>query len=670
MSARIASRAATLLLALAALRLDAQEPEPARIRASNLSNPDGVDLTFAWRYAPGDSPGRELPGFADALWPPVRPVMRAGDSPPGGWQGVGWFRRHLVVEPALQRRTLAIRLDVLGTADVYLDGRLILSSGRGTALPDVASERRESSLVSFEGHEHVLAVRYVYPTNAARPGVVIGFRITLADPALARGAEGAARPLVIAVKGAFVALPLFLACLHIAFFVFDTRERGNLFYALEMVVLAVILLNEFRGSLFSFAQQDRFEPIARGAPVAAVLFGILTYYAVRTNPYPRTWPAWVGAGLVLLPLTYISQPVLEYGWQAYFLAVMAEVVRLEWRGRTVRRGRARIFLVSFLLFFVSILLQILVNNDLIPSIAGFRGYYMLGILALAAGVSLSLGHELSRSRLVEAENERKTHELAQARALQLSMLPRGLPSVPGLDISAATHTAAEVGGDYYDVRAGGDGGLLVAFGDATGHGLSAGIVVTAAKALFTSLPADGALPELLASCDDVLRGMRLPGLQMCLALARVSPRQVAVVSAAMPPILIHHASTDSIEELGSGDLPLGSRIPLRYEERRLELRSGDTLLFASDGLAELLDPDGRELGYSGAADMFHRASGGASAAEVVERLGAAAQAFRRDHPQDDDITFVVVRVAVPDKDRAALHVLAAGRGSRRRGSSR
>ncbi len=60
------------------------------------------------------------------------------------------------------------------------------------------------------------------------------------------------------------------------------------------------------------------------------------------------------------------------------------------------------------------------------------------------------------------------------------MLPREMPRVDGLEIAAATQTAAEVGGDYYDVRAS-DGEALFAFGDASGHGVSARIMVTAAK---------------------------------------------------------------------------------------------------------------------------------------------------------------------------------------------
>ncbi len=578
----------------------------------------------------------------------MKPGLAAGELPPGGWPGVGWFRRHLLVEPALQGRTVALRFAAPGAADVYLDGRLVLTAGQGGAPPEMPWERREASLVRLEGHEHLLAVRYVYSGDSRHRAEGIGFLIILADPALAR-ATVAERPWMAGIQGAIVAIPLFLAFLHFAFFGFDPRARGNLFYALEMAACAVILLYGFRGSLFSTGnQRDFLEQVGPGMPIVAILFGILTYYAFLKDPFPRTWRAFVGAGLVLLPLAYVSQAAATYGWELYFLAVTVEIVRLERRRWVMRRPAPRFFIASMSVFSFALLLQILDNADLIPAVVGLRGnYYILGILALAVGVSLSLAHELGRSRIVAAENERKTAELAQARELQLSMLPRELPAAAGLDVAAASHTAAEVGGDYYDIRAGGDGSLLIAFGDATGHGLAAGIVVTAAKALFTSLPVRGALPELMAGCDRVFRGMRLPGLQMCFALARVSPREAAVTSAAMPPILVHRCSSGAIEELGAGDLPLGGRIPPRYEERRTDLSPGDTLLFSSDGFAELLGPDGRELGYSGAAMAFREAARGSTAREVVDRLGTTAATFRGNRPQDDDITFVVVRATAP-----------------------
>jgi serine phosphatase RsbU (regulator of sigma subunit) len=642
----------SLLATLGAVPTQAQEPRPARLVGTSVSDPDGAVLSFSWRFMPGEGQGWEALDLDDSQWLPVQPEMAAGQLPAGGWPGVGWFRRHVLVEPALRGRTLALRFASPGTADIYLDGVRVLSTGRGGAPPEMPSQRREACLVAFEGQKHVLAVRYTYPVEKVKRGETIGFHLSLNDPALTAVAAASERPWLAALCGAFVAIPLLLGALHLAFFFFDPHERGNLFYSLEMGTFGVILLREYRAILLATdAQKDLLNRIGLGAPVAAILFGLLVYYSIRTNPFPRSWRVLVGMGLLLFPLNYLFETAGAHAWEIYFIAIAVEIVRIEWSQRTVHRRQSRFFGVSFGILAFTLVLQILVNNDLIPPVAGFRGYYMFGILALAIGMSLSLAYELSRSRLVAAENRRKADELARARDLQLSMLPRGFPVVSGLELAAASQTAAEVGGDYYDMRTADDGALLLAFGDATGHGLAAGIVVTAAKALFASLPAQGSLPDLLASCDDVLRRMRLRGLQMCLALARVTPREVVMVSAAMPPMLIHRARTNTVEELGVGDLPLGGRIAPRFEERRTELSPGDTLLFASDGFAELCGQDGTELGYPRAAGAFGETAGAASAREVVERLAAVAENFRGERPQEDDVTFVVVRVSAIDLTR-------------------
>ncbi len=59
-----------------------------------------------------------------------------------------------------------------------------------------------------------------------------------------------------------------------------------------------------------------------------------------------------------------------------------------------------------------------------------------------------------RAQKAEAENERKSKELEEARQLQLSMLPKELPQLPNLDIAVYMKTATEVGGDYYDFHVG------------------------------------------------------------------------------------------------------------------------------------------------------------------------------------------------------------------------
>jgi hypothetical protein len=339
MFSRPSARAAALLLALTGLPLRAQEPRPARLGISSISEPEGVGLTFAWRFAPGDGAGREAPGFDDSHWLSVNPGMAGRELPPGAWPGVGWFRRHLLVEPTMQGRTLALRLAAPGTADVYLDGRLVLATGRGGAPPEVPWDRREACLVRLDGREHLLAVRYVYPAAGAGRPEGFGFLLSMADPMLAGGTV-AEQPWMLGLQGAIVAIPLFLAFLHLAFFGFDRRARGNLFYALEMATFAVILLSGYRGSLLATgAQQDLLGEIGQGMPVVAVLFGILLYYSVRTKPYPATWRAFVLAGLGLLSLTYVSRTVAAYGWEVYFLAVIVEVVRLHCCPRTAAFGR-------------------------------------------------------------------------------------------------------------------------------------------------------------------------------------------------------------------------------------------------------------------------------------------------------------------------------------------
>jgi hypothetical protein len=636
--------AAGLLACALVLQVIAQEPQPVRLSASTFDISGRADLDYAWRYAPGDGPGRESPAYDDSRWMTVKPALASGDLASGNWSGAGWFRRHVLVSPDLQSKTLALRFAAPGSARLYVDGRPVLTVGQPeNATPEIPGVRREAALIRLDGPSHLIAVRYVYPREAPRPPEGIGFAVSLSNRT--DTTEDDRREWTVAVRGAVIALPIFLALFHLVLFGFNPRARENLFYALEMLTFAGIVLREYRGVLLATeAQRAIADGVGHGLPSIAILFGALTYYALRTRPWPRWWRAFVATGVLLYGASYFDSTLSDYGWMVYFLALIVEIARIE-HGRTlVKREGARFYLISFAIFVVTILLQILINFGLLESVAGVHEVYVFGILSSAIGMSLFLARTLGQSRIHEAENKRKTEELAQARELQLSMLPREMPNLAGLDIAAATQPAAEVGGDYYDVRPVGEDSLLFAFGDATGHGLSAGIVVTAAKALFTSLTPSASPGNLLAQCDRAMAAMQLGTLRMCLSLAVVSPRSITIASAAMPPLLVFRAATGEIEEVGAGGLPLGGRTPSLAEERSTTLAAGDTVLFASDGLAELRNPAGRQLGYDGATAAFRRCAQAPTANEVIERLFAEVTHFRAAHPQDDDITFVVVRV--------------------------
>ncbi|MCP4660705.1 MAG: SpoIIE family protein phosphatase, partial [bacterium] len=251
-----------------------------------------------------------------------------------------------------------------------------------------------------------------------------------------------------------------------------------------------------------------------------------------------------------------------------------------------------------------------------------------------------------RRRLLEAEYQRKSDELEDARNFQLSMLPKTLPQHPGFDVAVDMQTATEVGGDYYDFQLdrpqAADAVLTIAIGDATGHGAKAGTMVTVVKSLFSAYPAGATPSEFLAQATETIRRMELGRMAMALAVAQFQGTTLTLSEAGMPPVLVYRKSSHSVEEVAIEGMPLGG-LPFAYREQQVELAPGDTVLLMSDGFPELLNPEGELLGYAQARARFAAAAAG-SPAEIIAKLTAAAEAWTAGEPPQDDVTFVVVKV--------------------------
>lgn len=246
-----------------------------------------------------------------------------------------------------------------------------------------------------------------------------------------------------------------------------------------------------------------------------------------------------------------------------------------------------------------------------------------------------------RAKYLQSENARQTLELEQARSLQLSMLPAHMPVHPLVEVAARMRTATEVGGDYYDFHVADDGTLTVAIGDATGHGLNAGAMVTAVKSLFTAYAEESDPAEMLRKASQALRRMRLPKLYMSFALVKWRGNMVEIAGAGMPPALIHRATSGCFERVPLKGMPLGGPMQYPYRSDRIELAVGDTVLLMSDGFPELRGATSEELGYDAAGAVFAEAAG-TSPEEVIRHFERTAQAWLGDRPLNDDMTFVVL----------------------------
>jgi serine phosphatase RsbU (regulator of sigma subunit) len=261
-----------------------------------------------------------------------------------------------------------------------------------------------------------------------------------------------------------------------------------------------------------------------------------------------------------------------------------------------------------------------------------------------------MAHDLSehqqrlvQQRILAAEYERTANELEDARRFQLSMLPKEVPLLDRFEVAVFTQTATEVGGDYYDFHVAPDGALTVAIGDATGHGAKAGRMVTVIKTLFSGYSSDTPPAAFLSSAAEKIKRMDLGRMAMALTIARIETKQLTVASAGMPPVLIHRASTGLVEEIALEATPLGT-LGTDYKERSVPVAPRDTVLFMSDGLPELTNALGQQLGYTAAAEAFASAAQETSAQRVIDRLVESARKWHGDQPPNDDMTFVAVRV--------------------------
>ena len=232
-------------------------------------------------------------------------------------------------------------------------------------------------------------------------------------------------------------------------------------------------------------------------------------------------------------------------------------------------------------------------------------------------------------------------ELEVARALQLELLPRTTPALPGYDVAHSYRTANEVGGDYYDFVPLADGRVAIVIGDASGHGMASGLLMAIANAtLKLALDLDPAPAKVLALLNTVMcrTGNLRSFMTLFYGLLTPATGTLEYSDAGHPYPLLRRAD-GTIVELGVGGLPLGIRKELATTTETVDLAPGDSLALYTDGLPEAINRAGEAFGYERVRALV--AAGGAPSA-VHDRALATFRAFLGDEPLRDDACFVVL----------------------------
>ena len=260
--------------------------------------------------------------------------------------------------------------------------------------------------------------------------------------------------------------------------------------------------------------------------------------------------------------------------------------------------------------------------------------------------------EARRLQEIEVDHRRKTEELALARQLQLSMLPTRNISLDNIEIIGQMRTATEVGGDYYDFIEMADGRICVAVGDATGHGMAAGLVVGMVKmGLISGLQRMNGRAGVKSLIEDLnrslTRSLSRRGMGMCLgaAILDASTLKFEVVSNGMPAPYHYRAASRSLSVIETQAPPLGflRQVNARPVEARLE--PGDALIWLSDGFEERMNYANQIWGSEQVERTLERICGEETAAEnIARRMIDACDGAADGRSNDDDMTIVVARV--------------------------
>ncbi len=279
----------------------------------------------------------------------------------------------------------------------------------------------------------------------------------------------------------------------------------------------------------------------------------------------------------------------------------------------------------------------------VPSEAGIR----FAGTAIMSVVALSYIFFIVFIRREGKESLRLRTELELAHKIQETLVPPVESRNQRFEIYGASQPSDKVGGDLVDVVSLPNGDAIAYVADIAGHGLPAGILMGMLKtATRTALEDDAAhepgrtLPILLGRLNRVLPQVKEPHMYATFTGLRLGvDGSVFYALAASPPLVHWHADGQPVSQYEEPQFPLGLLPVSEFEGHSLEVRPGDLLVVATDGILEVTDKLKNEFGTERLKSVI-AANANGPLPKLAARLLETVRAFG---PQLDDQTILVVR---------------------------
>ena len=289
-------------------------------------------------------------------------------------------------------------------------------------------------------------------------------------------------------------------------------------------------------------------------------------------------------------------------------------------------------------------------------------YHVLGISAvlLTGGVLLlwkapdtedaEAAPEGPLARGIRSEREELKAEFTVAQRAQREMLPLRPPAIPGYALAAHCTPAKDVGGDLYDFVPFDDGRLGIAVADVSGKGVPAALYMTLTKGLLAATTQDHLdLPVIMEQINGHLYtvGRRKTFVTMAFGILDPAGKTLEYARAGHNPAVWRRPAIGSTTYVTGGGMGLGitggKAFGRALTVQTLNLESGDTLVFYSDGLTEAMNPALEQFGEDRLLEISSQIDDLSAAGARDAILAEVTRFLDGNHPQDD-LTLVVLRV--------------------------
>ncbi|HEY9828723.1 MAG TPA: PP2C family protein-serine/threonine phosphatase, partial [Stenomitos sp.] len=221
------------------------------------------------------------------------------------------------------------------------------------------------------------------------------------------------------------------------------------------------------------------------------------------------------------------------------------------------------------------------------------------------------------------------------------------PALFGVEMAGRCLSAAHVGGDYYDFFQRDDHTVDLLIADVSGHSVGAALIMAEVRTLLrpqvNTAHSASAILQLLNSqlYEDLSRAELF--ITMFYAKYNSATGRLSYANAGHNHPLIHRSDLLGCEELDADGLIIGVRKSVMFEERQIELRKGDVVLFYTDGLAEAMSSDGELFGTERVYQHLETVSG-LPAKEIIDSFYAAIIEYTGTTTLQDDISLVVLKI--------------------------